>query len=274
MPGGSAPVSIRRCSANCYEQMKPLRAGSLAAGEKAHQHSGPRRALDQADAGRRSRVRRMDPRRHHSPCGVCRAAQRQACQRSGPRAPEAPEDIKAPFKPKASKTGATKARASKASTTAEVTTEKPKPASKRAGKDKVEVAGVMISHPERVIDTQSGLHKIELAQFYESIADWILPHLRPPPGGVAALPGRRRRRAVFPETFRAAGDPEHQAAGPETRPRPCATDGDRQRSGAGRRGADGHHRTAHLGRDLRQDRAARISLSSTSTRTRRCRGAA
>lgn len=91
--------------------------------------------------------------------------------------PKSPVDIKAPFKPNASKTGATKARASKASTTAEVTTEKPKPASKRAGKGKVEVAGVMISHPERVIDTQSGLHKIDLAHFYESISDWILPHL-------------------------------------------------------------------------------------------------
>ncbi|WP_460042723.1 DNA ligase D [Pseudomonas sp. S2_H01] len=91
--------------------------------------------------------------------------------------PKSPVDIKAPFKPNASRTGATKARASKASTTAEVTTEKPKPASKRAGKDKVEVAGVMISHPERVIDTQSGLHKIDLAHFYESISDWILPHL-------------------------------------------------------------------------------------------------
>jgi bifunctional non-homologous end joining protein LigD len=91
--------------------------------------------------------------------------------------PKTPVDIKAPFKPNASKTGATKARTSKASTTAETKSEKAKPASKRAGKDKVEVAGVMISHPERVIDTLSGLHKIDLAHFYESISDWILPHL-------------------------------------------------------------------------------------------------
>jgi bifunctional non-homologous end joining protein LigD len=91
--------------------------------------------------------------------------------------PKTPVDIKAPFKPNASKTGATKAGASKASTTAGAITEKSKPASKRAGKDKVDVAGVMISHPERVIDTLSGLHKIDLAHFYESISDWILPHL-------------------------------------------------------------------------------------------------
>lgn len=91
--------------------------------------------------------------------------------------PKSPVDIKAPFKPSASKSGATKAGASKASTTAGAITEKSKPASKRAGKDKVDVAGVMISHPERVIDTLSGLHKIDLAHFYESISDWILPHL-------------------------------------------------------------------------------------------------
>lgn len=82
--------------------------------------------------------------------------------------PKTPNDIKAPFKPKASKAKAAKADAP---------SEKAKPASKRADKDRAEVAGVRISHPERVIDKQSGLHKIDLAHFYESISDWILPHL-------------------------------------------------------------------------------------------------
>lgn len=40
------------------------------------------------------------------------------------------------------------------------------------------IAGVTISSPNRVIDTASGTRKIELAAFYASIADWILPHLR------------------------------------------------------------------------------------------------
>jgi bifunctional non-homologous end joining protein LigD len=82
--------------------------------------------------------------------------------------PKTPKDIKAPFKPKASKAAAPKAAEK---------TDKPKAAGKRTGKDRVEVAGVMISHPERVIDQQSGLHKIDLAHYYESIGDWILPHL-------------------------------------------------------------------------------------------------
>ncbi|WP_110950507.1 DNA ligase D [Pseudomonas bohemica] len=82
--------------------------------------------------------------------------------------PRTPNEIKAPFKPKASKASARKA---------DTPAEKPKPASKKAAKDKVDVAGVLISHPERVIDSQSGLHKVDLAHFYESISDWILPHL-------------------------------------------------------------------------------------------------
>lgn len=80
--------------------------------------------------------------------------------------PRTPKDIKAPFKPKASKSGASKAEESAS-----------KPTRTRSGKDKIEVAGVLISHPERVIDKESGLHKIDLAHFYESISDWILPHL-------------------------------------------------------------------------------------------------
>lgn len=40
------------------------------------------------------------------------------------------------------------------------------------------VAGVRISHPERVLDPQSGVSKYQLARFYADIAQWILPQLR------------------------------------------------------------------------------------------------
>src|SRR5581483_7475980 len=39
------------------------------------------------------------------------------------------------------------------------------------------VAGVSISHPERVLFPAIGLTKAGLARFYERIGDWILPHL-------------------------------------------------------------------------------------------------
>ena len=39
------------------------------------------------------------------------------------------------------------------------------------------VAGVRISHPERLIYPDLGISKIQLARYYETIADWIVPHV-------------------------------------------------------------------------------------------------
>ncbi|QJI29156.1 DNA ligase D [Pseudomonas sp. ADAK18] len=49
-------------------------------------------------------------------------------------------------------------------------------------------AGVTITHPDRVIDPQSGLQKLQLAQFYEGISEWILPHLRQRPVSLLRAP--------------------------------------------------------------------------------------
>ena len=35
-----------------------------------------------------------------------------------------------------------------------------------------------VTHPERVIDPQSKLTKLDLVRYYESVADWLLPHLK------------------------------------------------------------------------------------------------
>lgn len=39
------------------------------------------------------------------------------------------------------------------------------------------VAGIRISHPDRLIYPELGVSKIQLARYYEEIADWILPHV-------------------------------------------------------------------------------------------------
>ena len=66
------------------------------------------------------------------------------------------------------------------------------------------VAGVGISHPERVMFPTAQITKLDLARYYESIADWILPHLvdRPLtlvrcPVGVRAGAGRRTDDCFF-----------------------------------------------------------------------------
>src|SRR5439155_87457 len=39
------------------------------------------------------------------------------------------------------------------------------------------VAGVGISHPDRVLFPDPKTTKLDLAHYYESVADWILPHV-------------------------------------------------------------------------------------------------
>lgn len=50
------------------------------------------------------------------------------------------------------------------------------------------VAGVRITHTDRVIDQQSGTTKLQLAQFYASIDEQILPHLRDRPVSLLRAP--------------------------------------------------------------------------------------
>jgi bifunctional non-homologous end joining protein LigD len=59
----------------------------------------------------------------------------------------------------------------------------PIPVSKKASSkkessgDRVEIAGVNLTHPDRVLFPPDGITKRELALYYEEMADWILPHL-------------------------------------------------------------------------------------------------
>ena len=43
------------------------------------------------------------------------------------------------------------------------------------------VDGVKVSNPERVIDPSTGITKLELVRYYESVAEWMLPHLKARP---------------------------------------------------------------------------------------------
>ncbi|AZE55155.1 ATP-dependent DNA ligase, LigD [Pseudomonas synxantha] len=63
------------------------------------------------------------------------------------------------------------------------TLEKPK-----KPKAKTTESGVSITHPERVIDTQSGTQKLQLAQFYAGISQWILPFLHGRPVSLLRAP--------------------------------------------------------------------------------------
>ena len=38
--------------------------------------------------------------------------------------------------------------------------------------------GIKVSNPERVIDPTTGLRKVDVVRYYESVAEWMLPHLK------------------------------------------------------------------------------------------------
>ena len=48
---------------------------------------------------------------------------------------------------------------------------------RKAASSLATVAGVHISHPDRLIYPDQEISKIQLARYYESIADWIAPHV-------------------------------------------------------------------------------------------------
>jgi len=63
------------------------------------------------------------------------------------------------------------------------------PAAKTASKYGAgEVEGVRITHPERVIDAASGHTKLDLARYYASIAEFMLPHLKSRPASLVRAP--------------------------------------------------------------------------------------
>jgi bifunctional non-homologous end joining protein LigD len=59
------------------------------------------------------------------------------------------------------------------------------PAPSRIGLDK---GKVRITHPDRIIDASSGTTKMQLAQYYASVAEWILPELKDRPVALVRAP--------------------------------------------------------------------------------------
>ncbi|HKR42006.1 MAG TPA: DNA ligase D, partial [Paraburkholderia sp.] len=51
-----------------------------------------------------------------------------------------------------------------------------------------EIDGIRITSARRVIDADSGTHKLELVRYYERAARWILPHLRDRPVSLVRAP--------------------------------------------------------------------------------------
>lgn len=58
----------------------------------------------------------------------------------------------------------------------------------RAKKGYVNIAGVEISHPDKILFPRIGLTKLALAEYYVAVGDWILPHLKDRPLALVRCP--------------------------------------------------------------------------------------
>jgi bifunctional non-homologous end joining protein LigD len=65
------------------------------------------------------------------------------------------------------------------------------------GSREVEVAGVRLTHADRVLYPPQGTTKLDLARFYESIAEWILPHLKDRPTTLVRCPEGTRGECFY-----------------------------------------------------------------------------
>jgi len=60
-----------------------------------------------------------------------------------------------------------------------------------------DVAGVRLTHPDRLLYPQQGLTKRDLAEFYAGIADWILPHVVERPLSLLRCPEGEGKACFF-----------------------------------------------------------------------------
>ena len=72
---------------------------------------------------------------------------------------------------------------------------KPRRASSESGE--VRVAGIVITHPERVVWPDAGLTKADLAHYYEDIAPWLLPHVVSRPLSLLRCPDGSEAECFF-----------------------------------------------------------------------------
>jgi len=68
---------------------------------------------------------------------------------------------------------------------------------RRRGPDEAVVAGVALTHADRVLYPEQRLTKLALAEYYEAVADWILPHVVERPLSIVRCPGGRHKKCFY-----------------------------------------------------------------------------
>lgn len=105
-------------------------------------------------------------------------------------AKEITEELPKTVNTSASKTAAPESTAKKKSAAEKPEAAEPKTAQSTVAPSQIGLASgkVRITHPDRVIDASSGTTKMQLAEYYASVAEWILPQLKDRPVALVRAP--------------------------------------------------------------------------------------
>jgi bifunctional non-homologous end joining protein LigD len=77
-----------------------------------------------------------------------------------------------------------------------------------SSQDKVEIAGIRLTHPDRVLYPDQGITKLELARYYEQVADWMLPHVEGRPLTLVRCPSGHKKQCFYQRhVTESLGDP-------------------------------------------------------------------
>jgi bifunctional non-homologous end joining protein LigD len=71
------------------------------------------------------------------------------------------------------------------------------PAAQRAAAAPASVAGVALSHPDKLLYPDAKLSKLDLARYYEAVGDWIVPHLQNRPLSLLRCPNGWQSECFF-----------------------------------------------------------------------------
>jgi bifunctional non-homologous end joining protein LigD len=63
--------------------------------------------------------------------------------------------------------------------------------------DELTIAGVHLTHPDKVLYPEQGITKGALAEYYEAIAEWMLPHVKNRPISLVRCPMGRAKKCFF-----------------------------------------------------------------------------
>lgn len=64
-------------------------------------------------------------------------------------------------------------------------------------KRKQEFAGVRLTSPDKILYPEQGITKLELANYYRDVADWILPHVANRPLALSRCPEGQHKECFF-----------------------------------------------------------------------------